>query len=101
MEEIVKEIGREAAVGDHQGYEDVVVVGTTRKMWKKVMENTLVVLVEEDLVVAHECQTDLEGKDLVAGEVVGVGAVGVDSAEDNAAQLPSPKHGKKVLIIPP
>ena len=95
VEEIARETGQEAAVVAHLGYEDVAVVETTRKMWKKVMEISLADLVEEDLVAVHVCQTDLEEKDLVAEVAEEV------SVEDNVVLLQSPIHGTKVPNILP
>jgi RNA-binding protein YhbY len=106
VEEIARETGQEAAVVAHLGYEDVAVVETTRKMWKKVMEISLADLVEEDLVeedlvAVHVCQTDLEEKDLVAEVVVAAEVAEEVSVEDNVVLLQSPIHGTKVPNILP
>lgn len=101
VEETARGTGQEAAVVAHLGCEDAVVVEITRKMWKKVTEISLVDLVEEDLVVVHACQMDLEEKDLVVEVVVVVEVVEEASAEDNVALLQSLIHGRKVPSIQP
>lgn len=95
--EIVKEIGPEPAVEDHPGCEVEVAVEITRRMLKTEKENTLVDLVEEDLVV-HECLTDPEEKDLVE-EAAEVGVVVEVSVVVSVARLRLLKHGMKAPSI--
>jgi hypothetical protein len=79
----------------------VAVVEITKKIWKKVMEISLVDLVEEDLVVVHVCLMDLEEKDLVVELVAVVEVAEEVSVEDSVALLQSLIHGKKVPSILP